>query len=87
MLNGLFIALALGGLYFDSLRHMKRYFKRWSVLNQHVIIERYIMENDKTHKQHLKREISGISVGIEATETDGAAAVRNGRERADGTWV
>lgn len=86
MLNGLFIALALGGLYFDSLRHMKRYFKRWSVLNQHVIIERYIIENDKTHKQHLKRDISGISVGIEATETDGACTVRNG-EDADGTWV
>lgn len=89
MLNGLFIALALGGLYFDSLRHMKRYFKRWSVLNQHTIIEQYSIEKDKTqtNKKQLNREISGISVGVEATETDATSVTRNFQDNGVGTWV
>lgn len=46
MVNGLFIALAVGGLYFDSLKHFKQYSKRWAALNQNVVVECY-EENGK----------------------------------------
>ena len=47
MVNGLFIALAVGGLYFDSLKHFKQYSKRWAALNQNVVVECYTTENNK----------------------------------------
>lgn len=45
MVNGLFIALAVGGLYFDSLKHFKQYSKRWAALNRNVVVECYTSED------------------------------------------
>ena len=75
MLNGLFIALALGGLYFDSYKHFKRYFKRWAVLNQHVIVECYSGEERSSSNRRSNSQLpqgivtqSSVSIGEEVTE-------------------
>lgn len=95
MLNGLFIALAVGGLYFDSYRHVKRYFQRWSVLNRHMIIEPYCKPgteggNNSKEEETAARPISSTSLAVEIRETEdnqlGGAEKKN-RKKNKGTWV
>lgn len=95
MLNGLFIALAVGGLYFDSYRHVKRYFQRWSVLNRHMIIEPYVkptslQETDK-NVQGNPRLTSSSSIAVEITETEECESApgtdKKVSKKSKGTWV
>lgn len=75
MVNGLFIALAVGGLYFDSLKHFKQYSKRWAALNQNVVVECY-EENGKVEgvdtklPQRVHPRQSLVSVAMEEAESD-----------------
>lgn len=75
MVNGLFIALAVGGLYFDSLKHFKQYSKRWAALNQNVVVECY-EENGKVEgvdvnlPQMVCPRQSPISVAMEESEPE-----------------
>lgn len=75
MVNGLFIALAVGGLYFDSLKHFKQYSKRWAALNQNVVVECY-EENGKVEgvdvklPQRVRPRQSSVSVAMEETELE-----------------
>lgn len=93
MLNGLFIALAVGGLYFDSYRHVKRYFQRWSVLNRHMIIEPYCKPNtqvgDEGEENTTPKPISTTSIAVEITENEGneAAEATGKKKKSKGTWV
>ena len=76
MVNGLFIALAVGGLYFDSLKHFKQYSKRWGALNQNVVVECYMSENESKVEgvgascSSDKPQQSFVSMAAEETETD-----------------
>ena len=77
MVNGLFIALAVGGLYFDSLKHFKQYSKRWAALNQNVVVECYTNEAsgkvegvDVELPQRVCPRQSLISTAVEETEPD-----------------
>ena len=94
MVNGLFIALAVGGLYFDSLKHFKQYSKRWAALNQNVVVECYTTENNNVIRgvdvallQRARPQQSSNSSAVEDTErgqtssSDGAS--RNNSE----AWV
>lgn len=94
MVNGLFIALAVGGLYFDSLKHFKQYSKRWAALNQNVVVECYTTENNNVVRgvdvallQRARPQQSSNSSAVEDTErgqtssSDGAS--RNNSE----AWV
>ena len=76
MVNGLFIALAVGGLYFDSLKHFKQYSKRWAALNQNVVVECYARDDGSkveglgvTCSAH-QRPQSFVSMAVEETETN-----------------
>lgn len=75
MVNGLFIALAVGGLYFDSLKHFKQYSKRWAALNQNVVVECYTTENNNVVRgvdvallQRARPQQSSNSSAVEDTE-------------------
>ncbi|EDO37272.1 predicted protein [Nematostella vectensis] len=99
MLNGLFIALAIGGLYFDSYRHVRRYFQRWSVLNRHMIIEPYCDQDSLTERtvSSLKTAVSieqrpGSEASIAIDIAEGPTEPRekqqqNKSKRGNGTWV
>lgn len=74
MVNGLFIALAVGGLYFDSLKHFKQYSKRWGALNQNVVVECYMSDNEgkvegvgTTCSSHQPQQ-SLVTMAVEETE-------------------
>ncbi|XP_068746470.1 E3 ubiquitin-protein ligase MARCHF1-like [Montipora capricornis] len=76
MVNGLFIALAVGGLYFDSLKHFKQYSKRWRALNQNVVVESYTSDRD-TKKESVVPSCSSnenrhwfVSIAVEETEAE-----------------
>ena len=75
MVNGLFIALAVGGLYFDSLKHFKQYSKRWAALNQNVVVECY-EENGKVEgvdvklPQRVHSGRSSVNMAVEETEPE-----------------
>lgn len=94
MVNGLFIALAVGGLYFDSLKHFKQYSKRWAALNQNVVVECYTTENTSGVRgvnvpllQRARPQQSSNSPAEEETErgqtSSNASASRNDSE----AWV
>lgn len=94
MVNGLFIALAVGGLYFDSLKHFKQYSKRWAALNQNVVVECYTTENTSGVRgvnvpllQRAHPQQSSNSPAEEETErgqtSSNASASRNDSE----AWV
>lgn len=97
MLNGLFIALAVGGLYFDSYRHVKRYFQRWSVLNRHMIIEPYCKPNTQGVSEGSAEEntttipVSTTCIAVEITENERcdaeSASVEKKKKKSKGTWV
>ena len=89
MVNGLFIALAVGGLYFDSLKHFKQYSKRWTALNRNVVVECYTLEqNSKAgmRSQHSSCTPNQLPTSDMATEeTRAAQESSHGQEPAD--WV
>ena len=89
MVNGLFIALAVGGLYFDSLKHFKQYSKRWTALNRNVVVECYTLEqNSKTgmRSQHSTCTPNQLPTSdMAAEETQAAQESSHRQERAD--WV
>lgn len=93
MLNGLFIALAVGGLYFDSYRHVKRYFQRWSVLNRHMIIEPYCKpgtEGSSNKEEDPPMRPSSTSLAVELKETEDnqpGGAEKKTTKKNKGTWV
>lgn len=76
MVNGLFIALAIGGLYFDSLKHFKQYSKRWRALNQNVVVECYMSDSDSGKETAAatpscssnQGHHSFVSIAVEETE-------------------
>lgn len=49
-LNGGFIAMALIGLYLDSLTQCRSYYRRWALLNQYLVILPYDIEEDFKNK-------------------------------------
>lgn len=85
MVNGLFIALAIGGLYFDSLKHFKQYSKRWRALNQNVVVECYMSDSDSRKDTAVPAPScssnqgghSFASVAVEETERQGDAHRNN----------
>lgn len=96
MLNGLFIALAIGGLYFDSYKHFRRYSKRWAVMNQHMVVECYIGEAKADEPQTVfelncvsreaARRDSVLSLAAEISEPDRHCS-GGGKDDVPGTWV
>lgn len=100
MVNGLFIALAVGGLYFDSLKHFKQYSKRWAALNQNVVVECYTSDSGKvkgvgvTSRQSAcssDQRQSFVSMAVEETEADRlstqAASRGSALQSEPGAWV
>ena len=96
MVNGLFIALAVGGLYFDSLKHFKQYSKRWAALNKNVVVECYTNEEnnkvqgvDVTLLKRINPQRSLISTAVEETERVQTASNENeyARRNDPEVWV
>ena len=87
MVNGLFIALAVGGLYFDSLKHFKQYSKRWAALNRNVVVECYTSEDSGkvkglgvTSLQSVRSpdpRVSLVSMAIEESEASHGSTSRH----------
>ena len=72
-LNGGFIVMAIIGLYIDSFTQCRRYYRRWAILNQHlVILPCDLKENTKNESFESPSSAVNISDQISTEPTHNA---------------